>query len=253
MFEFLESRSPQSASPYPRLRAWSLALAAVAAVTAVIVVAQDRSDRAVPAECHHVRDVAWCSAVSTELGSSDLARLVLGYCPQLRGLQLGEVEPQPLALLDLTAREDAVMLRTAGARGRTETVLLGQPDRLAWVVRGGAPGLTRLEVVCHDSTERVPSLEFDGPQYLATLAADAGARSLDLRDAARAAASAVHATPGGDLAMGTLRCRTGRAALALRVGARFRCELPLFSDMGQAAVRASYRVGAGHAIRLLPS
>jgi hypothetical protein len=123
--------------------------------------------------------------------------------------------------------------------------LLGQPDRLAWLVRrDGGNRLFTLQVTCAGGSGRVPTLVLDRRQLGAGLEAAAGGDALDLRAAARTAARAFDVAAGRDISLGTFRCRTGRPALAREPGARFTCDLQAFSGLGQGGYRLSYRVEA---------
>jgi len=240
-YEVLESHP--GGRPGPSRRWWvagALALLAVA-VGAVVL----RPDAPAVAECREERGASWCAEPSQELTDARLVRLVRNYCPRLRDLPLHRVVPQPLHLLDLAPRRGDLVRRTGGPTGTTESALLGQPDRLAWLVRrDGGNGPFALQVTCTGTNGRVPALVLDRGQLEAGLEATTGGVALDLRAAARTAARTFHGDTGRDVSLGIFRCRTGRAALDRQPGARFTCELQVFSELGQGGYRLSYRVDA---------
>lgn len=218
------------------------ALAIVAVALAAFVL---RPDAPAVAECREERGASWCSGPSEELTDPRLIRLVRDYCPRLRGLPLDRVVPQPLHLLDLAPRKGDLLRRTGGPTGTTESALVGQPDRLAWLVRrGGDDRTSALQVTCTRSASRVPALVLDRRQLAASLDAAAGGAALDLRAAARTAARTFAVDTGRDVSLGTFHCRTGRAALERQPGERFTCELQVFSGLGQGGYWLSYRVKA---------
>jgi hypothetical protein len=178
-----------------------------------------------------------------------VVRLVHGYCPRLRALPVERVVPQPLELLDLAPQPGDLARRdggpTVGSYGteRTESVVLGAEGRLAWVVRRDRRGrATGLQVLCIRDSERVPALVLTGGQLGAALSAVDGGRALDLREAARSGASAAGAVSLRQGSFGTFRCRTGPPALSLEPGARFACQLQVFTGLGQGGHQLSYRV-----------
>lgn len=225
-------------------RALGLLVAAglvVALLTAVLREDDQGQDNA--SACRQEPGVAWCTAPSPTMTDAAIVRLVRGYCPRLRALALEEVVPQPLARVGLPSRPGELVLRTGNPGAGVESGLLGRPGRLAWVVRRirGA-GAWQLQVVCHNGADRAPALELDEGQLRSSLRADSGQGGLDLREAARLTARAVHVSPGGRLSLGTFRCRTTPSALDLQAGARFPCSLELFSDQGQAVYPVTYAV-----------
>lgn len=239
-YELLEARpAPERPS---RLRL----VAALGLLLACVLVLREglRDDDLPPSDCRQQRGTAWCTTPTEILTDPSITRLVRGYCPRLRSLPLEDVVPQPLTEVgDLPARADELVLTTGGPGARVESGLLGRPGRLAWVVhRVSRGGPWRLQVICHEDTDRVPALELDAGQLRSTVRADAGGRGLDLRLASRTTAHAVRRTPQARLSLGTFRCGTRPSALDLRAGARFRCSLELFSDQGQALHRVTYRV-----------
>lgn len=230
-----------------------LATLALVAVVALILV-QRREHDPPEADCRQTQGAAWCSTATESMTDTGVVRLVRGYCPRLRSLPVAQVRPQPLLQVGLPGRPGEVVLRTVNGADRVETGLLGQPGRLAWVVRrfpaGGGPG--RLELICHEGADDVPALTLDPPQLRSAVQADAGRGGLDLRDAARQSAAAVRVSAGSRVSLGTFRCRTSPADLVLRPGSRFRCSLRLFSDQGQALEHLTFLVeGQPPHLRLL--
>ena len=199
-------------------------------------------EKSVP--CRHQKGATWCAAPSSTSIDPAIVRLVRGYCPRLQTLALEEVVPQPLSEAgEVYSENGELVLRTKLRGAVVESALLGQPGRLAWVLRrlpGGFPW--ELQIVCQDGTDQAPPLQFDGAQLRAALEADAGHGGLDLREAARGAAQEVPADSGGRVSLGTFRCRTGRPDLDLTAGSRFSCSLPLYSAQGQARYRINYVV-----------
>ena len=194
--------------------------------------------------CRYQEGATWCASPSPTSIDPAIVRLVRGYCPRLQTLALEEVVPQPLSEAGEAYSETGELVLRTNLRGAVvESSLLGQPGRLAWVLRrlpGDSPW--ELQIVCQDGTDQAPALQFDGAQLRSALEADAGHGGLDLREAARGAALEVPADPGGRVSLGTFRCRTGRPDLALTAGSRFSCSLPLYSAQGQARYRITYLV-----------
>ncbi len=174
-----------------------------------------------------------------------IVALVHDYCPRLRTLPRHEVVPQALVHTDLPARPGELVLETGRSGARVESGLLGQPIRLARVIRRVPAGAWQLQVVCYNGGDRVPALELDSEQLRSALRADAGLGGLDLREAARRTARTVAGSAGGRVSLGTFSCRTGPQDLALEAGERFGCRLPLYSDQGQAVHRTTYAVHIG--------
>jgi hypothetical protein len=224
-----------------RRRLVAVLLLLVAGAALFVVVGRNHQEEV--ATCRQLRGATWCRTPSETLTDEAIVRLVRGYCPRLRSLLPAEVVPQPLTEVGLPAHPDEVVMRTGGSADQVESGLLGRPGRLAWVVRNlGGTDPWVLQVVCRDGTGQAPALELDGAQLDAALSADAGRGGLDLRRAALTTARAVGSGSGGRLALGTFRCRTGVAALELRVGAQFACSLQLFSDQGAAPYEVVYGV-----------
>lgn len=247
-YELLESH-PDGQRPPRRHRRTLLALLVLLALLAGGAVALLRQADPGPAPdsetatCRAERGAIWCTEPSEALTDPALVRLVHGYCPRLRVLKLHQVRPQPLHLLALAPGPDDLVRRTGGRAGLVESALLGQPGRLAWVVSQGDPSSpARLRITCPRGSGRVPALHLDGDQLSSALAAAAGDRALDLRQAARSAAVNAHVDPARQMSLGSFRCRTGQGALALRPGARFTCELQVFSALGQGGYRETFRV-----------
>ncbi len=205
------------------------------------------SSPSVSSDCLRERGATWCSVPSEALSEVALARLVRGYCPRLQDLALRDVVPQPLALADLSSRPDDLLSRTATPVGRVESGLLGRPRRLAWVMRPVGKGVPwELQVICLGDADRVPALELDRGQLGS---AYAGAGRLDLRDAARSTARALHDSPRGHESLGTFRCDTSRAALDLHPGTRFSCSAQLISIVGQTQYDVTYEVTSQGTLR----